>query len=234
MDALYLSHLRLALRNCAVQADLSDCYAMHRRLMLAFPNLGGISDARNQFGVLYRVESTSGGLNLLIQSAAQPDWSRLPDGYLRDSITTIKRIDGLYASIAQGRRLLFRLRANPTRRISDRDTTQDERWRGKRVELRREADQFKWLVDKGKRSGFMLLPVRALPGSDPIADVRATGTGDRVIGQNGSHRLMFASVTFEGRLHVTDPAPFQQALWYGIGTGKAFGFGLLSIAPDSA
>ena len=196
--------------------------------------LGGISDARNQFGMLYRVESTSGGTNLLIHRRREPGWSRLPDGYLRDSINTIKRIDGPYANIAEGQRLLFRLRANPTRRISDRSTTQEERWRGKRVELRREADQLQWLVDKGKRSGFALLAVRALPGRESVADVRATGTGDRVIGRTSSHRLTFASVTFEGRLCVTDPVAFQQALWHGIGSGKAFGFGLLSIAPDSA
>jgi CRISPR system Cascade subunit CasE len=228
-SALYLSRLLLAVRNRSVQADLADCYAMHRQLLLAFPNVGGLPDARDHFGVLYRVEAASNRVDLLIQSSTAPDWSRLPDGYFRDSSIAIKRVDPLYAVITEGQHLVFRLRANPTKRISDRNTTQDERWRGKRVDLRREEDQLKWLDEKGKQSGFALLAVRTQAGHNPIADVRATGTADRVISR--SHHLTFASVTFEGRLRVTDPDAFRQALWQGIGSGKAFGFGLLSIAP---
>ena len=39
------------------------------------------------------------------------------------------------------------------------------------------------------------------------------------------------SVLFDGRLRVTDSTAFQKALSCGIGPAKAFGFGLLSIAP---
>ena len=39
------------------------------------------------------------------------------------------------------------------------------------------------------------------------------------------------SVLFEGLLQVTDPDAFRQTLIRGIGSGKSFGFGLLSIAP---
>ncbi len=231
-SALYLSRLHLAVRNRSVQADLADCHAMHRQLLLAFPNLGGLPDARDHFGVLYRVEVASNHVDLLIQSSTAPDWSRLPDGYLRDPDIAIKRVDPLYAVITEGQRLLFRLRANPTKRISDRNTAQDERWRGRRVELRREEDQLSWLHRKAQQSGFALLAVRTQIGHDPIADVRATGTADRVISR--SHRLTFASATFEGRLRVIDPDAFRQALWQGIGSGKAFGFGLLSVAPIPA
>jgi CRISPR system Cascade subunit CasE len=38
-------------------------------------------------------------------------------------------------------------------------------------------------------------------------------------------------VVFEGRLRVTDAEAFRRALAAGIGSGKAFGFGLLSVAP---
>jgi CRISPR system Cascade subunit CasE len=37
-------------------------------------------------------------------------------------------------------------------------------------------------------------------------------------------------VQFEGDLEVTDAAAFRAALAQGIGSGKAYGFGLLSIA----
>ncbi|MEI6786093.1 MAG: type I-E CRISPR-associated protein Cas6/Cse3/CasE [Verrucomicrobiota bacterium] len=36
---------------------------------------------------------------------------------------------------------------------------------------------------------------------------------------------------FRGTLRVTDPAAFHRTFQTGLGSGKAFGFGLLVIAP---
>jgi CRISPR system Cascade subunit CasE len=44
-------------------------------------------------------------------------------------------------------------------------------------------------------------------------------------------QLTFVSVLFEGRLRVTDPGKFRATLERGVGSAKAYGFGLLSIAP---
>jgi CRISPR system Cascade subunit CasE len=46
--------------------------------------------------------------------------------------------------------------------------------------------------------------------------------------------MTFGSVLFEGVLQVTDPDGFRETLATGIGSGKAYGFGLLSIAPPRA
>ena len=40
-----------------------------------------------------------------------------------------------------------------------------------------------------------------------------------------------STVLFDGLLEVTDPGLFRQAIAVGIGPGKAFGCGLMSIAP---
>ena len=42
---------------------------------------------------------------------------------------------------------------------------------------------------------------------------------------------MFRGVVFDGHLRVTDERAFKAALANGIGSGKAYGFGLMSIAP---
>ena len=42
-------------------------------------------------------------------------------------------------------------------------------------------------------------------------------------------KLTLAGASFEGNLAVTDADAFRAALAAGIGPGKAFGFGLLSI-----
>jgi CRISPR system Cascade subunit CasE len=63
--------------------------------------------------------------------------------------------------------------------------------------------------------------VRAVPA-------RVTG-GQRTA--RSRPRLVFGSALFEGLIEVTDVDLFRQALVQGIGSGKAYGFGLLSIAP---
>ena len=43
--------------------------------------------------------------------------------------------------------------------------------------------------------------------------------------------MQFGSVLFEGTFRVGDPANIDGLLKKGVGPAKAFGFGLLSIAP---
>lgn len=50
------------------------------------------------------------------------------------------------------------------------------------------------------------------------------------IGKSGQGQRL-RSVRYDGTLSVTDPVKFHQTLCSGIGPAKAFGFGLLSIAP---
>jgi CRISPR system Cascade subunit CasE len=44
------------------------------------------------------------------------------------------------------------------------------------------------------------------------------------------HAGVFLAIWFEGLLEVTDPQRFAATLACGVGSGKAFGFGLLSVA----
>lgn len=228
MPALYLSRLILEPRRRDVQRDLADCHDMHRRILSAFPDDASIVDARERFGVLYRVEQTrDGGVCVLVQSRQPPMWLRLPQGYLAQPVA-MKDIGALYEHVRPGTELRFRLRANPVKRISDRDTTQDERWRGKRVDLRSEEAQLSWLRRKSAGAGFALLSVGARPEVDDAhVAVRSVLHGFR----RETKQMTFRSVIFEGRLRVTDATTFLHALEHGIGPAKAFGFGLLSIAP---
>lgn len=234
---LYLSQLVLNGACRDVRRDLADCAALHTRMLSAFPDDPTITSARDHFGVLYRVEpaGANGGARMLVQSRHRPDWSRLPTGYLRVSAPDPKPVDQLYAHITDGQELLFRLRANPTRRISNRNTEQGEQWRGKRVELRREQDQLAWLHRKGEQAGFALVTARTCNADGEatdatVPDLRTRDTATRVTSRRAARQLTFASVVFEGRLRVIDVSAFRHALEHGIGSGKAFGFGLLSIA----
>lgn len=244
---LYLSQLLLNPRSPQVRGDLADCRALHSRVLHAFPDSSDITAAREHFGVLYRLERFHGGARVLVQSRERPDWSRLPADYLRMPASDPKRLDHLYAHITSGQELRFRLRANPTKRIPERATgLRSPRFAGKRIEVRGETEQLRWLAGKAASAGFVLLHAHVLPKdvlgpSDrrgpiaPATDVRTSDTAAKVVRYLPTRKidLAFGSVVFEGRLRVTDPAAFRAALESGIGSGKAFGFGLLSIAPAS-
>src|SRR5579863_1620309 len=143
---LYLSQLLLDPRSPEVRGDLADCRALHSRVLHAFPDDAEITAAREHFGVLYRLERFRGGARVLVQSRERPDWSRLPVGYLRAPVGEPKRVDVLYARIERGQVLIFRLRANPTKRVSKHATgLRSPESIGKRVELRGESAQVAWL-----------------------------------------------------------------------------------------
>jgi len=228
---MILSRLALNPRSHETVRDLSDCQQLHRTIMSAFPQSSG--PARADFSVLFRVEyPRAAAPALLVQSLCRPDWSRLPSGYLL-GIPQEKDIAGAYAAVGNGAILRFKLRANPTRRIDTKSGPDGERRNGKRVELRTESAQLDWLRRKGLAAGFEVLSVQASSG---VLNVRVNDEGKsrgfRSSGLAASKaRLTFASVLFEGMLRVTNADAFREALEKGIGSAKAYGFGLLSVAP---
>jgi CRISPR system Cascade subunit CasE len=226
---MYLSKLLVDLHNRVAQRDLADCHNLHRTIMSAFPQADGAA-AREEFGVLFRVDTGRGGkVFLLVQSRLEPDWSRLPEDYLleTDGNPACKPVLSHYAGLETGQRLLFRLLANPTKRVSARNTEEDARWRGKRIELRREEDQIAWLRRRGESAGFRLLAARV---NRDVPNVQTTPR-PKTSGWREKSRLSFGSALFNGELEITDAAAFRQSLSDGVGSGKAYGFGLLSIAP---
>jgi len=223
---MFLSLLRLEPRSASVQRDIRDPHFLHRTIMRAFPDIIDPEvKARAYFGVLYRLEMDRrrGRILLYVQSRIEPDWSFLPPDYLvNDGMPNpaVKSVERAYASLREGRVLRFRLRANPTRKIDTKSGPNGERRNGRRVPLSGVDAQVEWLARKGEQHGFQLLQ----------ATIAATGAAELV--QSYSTGRTFQGVLYEGRLVVRDAERFREALANGVGPGKAYGFGLLSIAPD--
>jgi CRISPR system Cascade subunit CasE len=78
----------------------------------------------------------------------------------------------------------------------------------------------RWFAQQGAKHGF-------------AADSFTVSVYDQEIFRGGrvDAPIRFASFIYEGRLQVTDVEAFQTALQRGIGAEKAFGFGLIQIAP---
>jgi CRISPR system Cascade subunit CasE len=230
---IYLSSLYLNPRSRAVRKDVADCREMHRTVLRAFPQARDGMPPGDAFGVLYRLEeSARGRVRLLVQSKEEPQWGGLEafEGYLDPDAPgvnpEVKEVGSRYDSLESGQILRFRLRANPTRRVGK---SGEAGWVGKRVDLRRETDQLAWLHRKGEAGGFAVVSVRA---ELPVPSVRVIPEGT-VVGnrQQDGRTMAFGSVLFEGLIRVTHPYLFRRTLSQGLGSGKAYGFGLLSIAP---
>lgn len=235
---MWLSRLGLDVRRPAVRKALSDVNFLHQQVLAAFPT-GVASEApRQSLGVLFRLDRTrEGALVLLVQSTSKPDWAHLRrDGWLVDDVDGFTDNPGLKewdpGTVAAGQPLRFRLRANPTKKVDTKTGADGKKRNGRRVVLTSEAERLGWLERKATQHGFRVLETRqSNPGTKELLDVsEGRVTGNRPQAAEGQRTLTFGSVLFEGRLEVVDATLFRQALEAGIGSGKAFGFGLLSIA----
>lgn len=231
---MYLSRLILDPRNREAGRDLGDVHQMHRTVMSAFPQVKEQVEARADLAVLHRldIDQRSSNVALLVQSGEEPDWSCLPEGYLfnvdsegRNPAT--KSISDALVALRKGQVLRFRLRANPTKKIDTKSGPDGQRRNGRRVDLRTETQQIEWLSRRADRAGFRLVPV--FPGSNAPA-VRV-GASEKLRGRTTNRLVTLAGVLFDGLLEVTDPDKLRLAIREGIGPGKAFGCGLLSLAP---
>jgi len=121
--------------------------------------------------------------------------------------------------IRSGDLVRFRLRANPTRKI------QDGSRNGKRKRVSPTLDDHAdWLARKlVGAAGSPICIETFVPGW-------AYGWRTKYEPQPGQS-MQWWSVLFEGVFRVGEPAVLKQLIECGIGPGKAFGFGLLSIAP---
>lgn len=226
---MYLSRLPLNTASRAFRRDFADVQQMHRTLMSVLPEVTGGEAARREHGLLWRVDAASTGYLLLVQTATRPDWERLPRGYVAGEART-RSMSGVLEALVPGRTLAFRLTANPTRIVRDPDAPKEGR--GKRVPLRDPKDQMGWLARKGEQHGFVV-PA----GADGGMAVNVAPCPP-VIGYKGEgkhrHKVTISAVRYDGRLVVTDAAAFTEAVRHGVGRAKAYGCGMVSLAPVPA
>jgi CRISPR system Cascade subunit CasE len=218
---MYLSKIDLDLTKSGVRGDLGDCHRLHQKVMLGFPDRSQPSDiqkneCRKDWQILYRLE----GAILLVQSGIEPNWNRLPEGYNPEQV---KELD--FQTIESGARLKFRLLANPVKQqTTDR---QDEAGQpilkadgsGKlqqktlRRLITKEEDQILWLLAR-------------LNG----AELEECYVASPSKLKSNSKSSIIRTVQFDGTLRVINPPDFLNVLIHGIGRGRSYGCGLLSIA----
>jgi CRISPR system Cascade subunit CasE len=244
---VYLTKLAVDPTSREFRRDYADVREMHRTVMSGFSDLTDNTPARQAHAVLWRLDNVPRGFTQYIQSRSEPDWGQHPAGYLTAPPQT-RSLQPLLDAITPGRRFVFRLVANPIRSVarpSPRSRTTS--WpagaetqngpdgtptnsiaRGRKVAIHEPDDQIRWLIRQAERYGFAI-PTGANGLPDAAPSPCPTLTGRRRPGEQGP--ITVDPVRFEGHLIVTDASAFTAAILEGIGRGKAYGCGLLSLAP---
>ncbi len=235
LTTLYLSRLILNSRSRQVRIDLADPYEMHRTLCFAFPG----KDEGGCGRILWRVDHDrqQDVYVVYVQSDLKPDWTKLVHRF-GDYLDDVDRENQAWREITPetftfdaGRRLAFRLRANPSKKVgtsTKADRLAGHKSNGKRVALCKSEDQIAWLQTKAEANGFKVRHVN-LTQAMTVREMGASG-GRRSDNRRG---ISVFVVQFDGILEVIRPEAFREALFSGIGPAKGLGMGLLSIANSS-
>lgn len=221
----FLSRVDLNPQRRAGRGILGSPQVMHAAVLASFP--GRLADRTDQ-RVLWRLDAAPGVVRLYVVAPEEPDfthlveqagWPTLPTWHTRDYDPFLSRLE-------KGERWAFRLTANPTHSAPPVAGGESKRFGHVTV-----AQQQSWLAARAATAGFELV---AAPGPDGVERpehgiVVRNRSIDRF--RRGTGMVTLSRATFDGALVVRDPEALRRALIGGIGPAKAYGYGLLTLAP---
>ena len=117
---------------------------------------------------------------------------------------------------AETRSWQFRLTANPTKCCKDPKAPAE---RGTVAAHCSTKYQKQWLLDRAAKHGFALRE----------EEFTVTRVQWQHFAKHGTRPVTLLAVTYEGVLQVTDPEQFRALLCQGMGRGKAYGLGLMTV-----
>lgn len=212
---LYLSEITIR-DETAARLMPRDCYGWHKVLWKFFPSERGERD------FLYRVDSVPRAIRLYIVSSRP----LLVPADLPGVLCRCKEIPESFLSHSDYR---FKLRANPTRRVKVDARNGQRKDKGLRAPITEPNALAAWLRNKGDQGGFSIPRLDRWPSEEcPLAICPEGRYAFRKPGFSAAHH---SAIQFAGALHVEDPSSFRETFRKGIGSAKAFGFGLLLLQP---
>ncbi|MER5629507.1 type I-E CRISPR-associated protein Cas6/Cse3/CasE [Streptomyces nitrosporeus] len=232
---MYLTRFRFNAARTGARRLLTSPQMLHAAVMSAFPEAPAVPDGGPR--VLWRVDHNSPAQILLyITSPARPDLTHLveqagwpaaaPQGWETYDYGTF------LAGLSAGSTWAFRLTANPVHSIRRKEGEPT-----KRTAHRTAHHQIQWLLKQQEKRGFVVVEKpaerRRLERGDEY-ELVVGGTKGLAFTKSGDRRgrpVTISTVTYQGRLRVTDADVFRRTLAAGLGKAKAYGCGLLTLAP---
>lgn len=235
---MYLTRFRINTARTQTRRLLSSPQTMHAAVMCSFPEI--LPTTPETPRILWRVDRNARAEALLfILSPSRPDLTGLVEQAGWPAAATAEmpgwnsfQYGSFLERLAKGSTWNFRLTANPVHSIRRKDGEET-----KRTAHVTGAHQLQWLIARQEPNGFRLL--------EKPADKQLTEHGDELqvvvrdqrdlaFSKHGEQgKVTLKLVTFDGRLEVTDPPALCHMLTTGLGKAKAYGCGLMTLAPIS-
>jgi CRISPR system Cascade subunit CasE len=227
---MYLTRFRINTGRVGGRKLLSSPQVMHAAVMTSFAEAP--LPAGDGPRVLWRLDRNgNAATHLCIVSPHRPDlthlveqagWPTTARWETFDYTPFLKRLD-------VGDAWSFRLTANPVHSIrrNDHEPT-------KRTAHLTPTHQLRWLLGRQEKGGFKILekPLnKQLAAGLDTHDVLVHDRRQLRFAKEGNGQVTIVAVTFDGRLKITDPEAFRTTLTQGLGRGKAYGCGLMTLAP---
>lgn len=232
---MFLTRFRFNTARMGTRRLLSSPQNLHAAVMASF------ADRPEHRGegprVLWRLDHQSRSEVLLyVVSPDRPDLTHLVEqaGWPTTGGWQTKPYAPFLARLATDDTWAFRLTANPVHSIRRHDAEPTKRTA--HVTPRHQLD---WLLKRQTDAGFAVVekPEPRPDGLDgPWHEVVVHNRSDLAFGKKNEsdaavHKVRLTRVTFDGRLRVLDPDAFRRTLTCGLGKAKAYGCGLMTLAP---
>ena len=207
---MYLTRVKLDISKRETQLALSASGRFHGAVERAFEQ----KQNRN----LWRIDKLRGKYYILILSEGIPNLKDFIEqfGDSKSSAET-KEYDVLLNKITDHSVWRFRMVANPTHSVKTKSG------RGKVMAHVTPEHQMEWLKAKAAANGFELVDDNCFVLANEWKNFYKSA-------RRKDMRVRLMLVSFEGILRVTDVDAFRSALISGIGRGKAYGAGMLTIS----
>ncbi len=217
----YLTRLLLNPHRRNTQRILANPHNAHGAVLACFPPE---QRTKNDSGrILWRLDESLHSHTLWISSPDKPDCSHLCEsaGWQAQEQET-RALKPLFEKLEAGQHWGYVLHANPTKAALDlvADSANGIRPRGKRVGIIKPPEQLDWLRRKGDQHGFSIPDQQMFV---PRIDQHRTEF------RKGKQSVTMNFVRFTGLLRVEDPDSLIGAIRHGIGAGKAYGAGMISL-----
>lgn len=181
---------------------LSDCQQMHRFIT------GFFGTDRQSGQILYRTNLVQNKLCIYLYSQAPAE--HIPNNCELQQRDITSWLDGMEA----GQLWSFDLIAAPTKKVGAEGKKNSQR----RI-LRLPQERQEWLERKAEQNGFAILQTQELEQLHICGRHKADKGG--VMYHDAYH--------YQGILQITDGEAFRKAMQTGIGSGKAYGFGMMMV-----
>lgn len=209
----------------STRAAFANAGELHRMLIgLVTSQLGKerMPSPRWHAGLLFRLDEGRTGPVLLVQSHDRLDLTRIGDG-IGEAVE--RDLSPFLDGLEKGKKVRYRLAATPCKRLGKSEKNAERLGDRARPGLNAYtrplygADADQWWRDRAGRHGLELREALS-SGLGPALDR----------GRSGKREVRLHMTRFDGYAVIDDPDAVRKAVVEGVGRGKSFGCGMLSLA----